>query len=304
MHRSITQGETETVQDFVIHLQTAVPDCEFSCPSCDFDLSENNVRDQFIRGLSNTLIQTDILTKASQLTSLEQVTNHAKSIEAALRDQSSFDKAKEDHVYGANHRKSSLKKKVRFNNDNSYQQQKSRFKPNVCIGCGSNTHRNNERDQKCPAWGKICGKCGKDNHFSHACLSDNSHMGAVDMIGHVRYDTSSQKYTTASSNVDQISATLTPKLQHKTLPSVTTDIFPDSGASICLGGTEHLEILEIPKKDLIPCNKSIGAVGGSKLICSGWLPMEFSVSGHLTTQPLYFCDNVVWIGSTLAKQHA
>ena len=34
---SVVQGETETVQDFVIRLQTAVPDGEFSCPSCDFD---------------------------------------------------------------------------------------------------------------------------------------------------------------------------------------------------------------------------------------------------------------------------
>ena len=288
---SIVQGEIETVQDFVIRLQTAVPDCEFSCPSCDFDLSDTNIRDQFIRGLSNTTIQTDVLTKASQLSSLEEVVNHAKSIESALRDQSSFEKGKEEHVYGANYRKSNLKKSVRFNTK-TQSRQHARQKQNSCIGCGSETHRNHERDQKCPAWGQICSNCGKDNHYAHVCFRESSNVQSIDLIGHVKYDKTSNKYTSASPNIEQIDATLTPKFENKGNRSVSTSIFPDSGASICLGGPDHLEILNVPQKDLIPCKKGISAVGGSRLHCLGWLPVEFTVQGHKTTQPLFICENV------------
>ena len=60
---SIKQNDNETIQEFVIRLKTAAPDCEFSCPNCNHDLSHLNIRDQFIIGLNNHLIQTDILTK-------------------------------------------------------------------------------------------------------------------------------------------------------------------------------------------------------------------------------------------------
>ena len=91
---TLKQNDTESIQDFVVRLQTASPDCEFACPNCSFDLSETNIMDQLIRGLHNTLIQTDILTKASQLKTLQEIVNHAKSIESALRDQSAIEQGK------------------------------------------------------------------------------------------------------------------------------------------------------------------------------------------------------------------
>ena len=46
----------------------------------------------------------------------------------------------------------------------------------------------------------------------------------------------------------------------------TQPIFPDSGASICLGGPIHLKLLDIHPENLIPCKKLLFAVGGSKLL--------------------------------------
>ena len=46
-----------------------------------------NVKDQFIRGLTNDVLQTDILAKANQLKSLEDIVNHAEAFEAVVRDQ-------------------------------------------------------------------------------------------------------------------------------------------------------------------------------------------------------------------------
>ena len=38
-----------------------------------------------------------------------------------------------------------------------------------CLGCGSRLHRSNERESKCPAWGKTCFNCNGPNHFSGVC---------------------------------------------------------------------------------------------------------------------------------------
>ena len=44
-----------------------------------------NIKDQFIRGLQNESIQTDILAKASQLKTLEDVIKHSETFETAQR---------------------------------------------------------------------------------------------------------------------------------------------------------------------------------------------------------------------------
>ena len=74
--------------------------------------------------------------------------------------------------------------------------------------------------------------------------------------------------------------------------SVQIPIFPDSGASICLAGTKHLHLLGIHSDNLIPCRKKVTAVGGSILVCYGWLPIKFQIGNHITNQPLYICEKV------------
>ena len=75
-------------------------------------------------------------------------------------------------------------------------------------------------------------------------------------------------------------------------PSANMYVFPDSGASIYLAGTHHIEKLDVKRNELIPCNKRISVVGGSTLPCIGWVPAEFGVDNQTTKQPLYVCDKV------------
>jgi hypothetical protein len=72
----------------------------------------------------------------------------------------------------------------------------------------------------------------------------------------------------------------------------TIQVFPDSGAHICLAGTAHLEKLGVREEHLTPCRKRITAVGGSTLTCKGWLQVEFKIGDNTTRQPLYICDKV------------
>ena len=72
----------------------------------------------------------------------------------------------------------------------------------------------------------------------------------------------------------------------------STKIFPDSGASICLGGANHFETLNVTKDQLIHCSKNVSVVGGSTIPCIGWVPAVFNIGGADTSQPLYICDYV------------
>ena len=76
-------------------------------------------------------------------------------------------------------------------------------------------------------------------------------------------------------------------------PSATLQIFPDSGASICLAGPQHLEKLRVSVSpdELIQCFKRVTAVG-FQLICHGWLLVQFQIGTYSMKQPLYICNKV------------
>ena len=58
---------------YTVQLKSTAIDCKFSCSNCQLDLVPIHVKDQFICGLFNNTLQTDILAKASHLKALEQI---------------------------------------------------------------------------------------------------------------------------------------------------------------------------------------------------------------------------------------
>ena len=84
---NIVQAENESVNDYLVRLNATAIDCEYTCPQCKHDLSPSHVRDQFIKGISNSDLQADILAKAESLTTIEAVVKHAQAHESALQDQ-------------------------------------------------------------------------------------------------------------------------------------------------------------------------------------------------------------------------
>ena len=70
---NLNQHENEPIKDFLVRLRSMAIDCEFICPSCNHDLSSSNIKDQFLRGLLNETLQTDLLAKASQLKTIEDI---------------------------------------------------------------------------------------------------------------------------------------------------------------------------------------------------------------------------------------
>ena len=63
------------------------------------------------------------------------------------------------------------------------------------------------------------------------------------------------------------------------------NIFPDSGATICLGDPQLIAKVNLDMKDLIPyltiltCVKQVSTVRGTKLLCKNWVLIKFQVTG-------------------------
>ena len=323
----LTQGSNETIQNFVVRLRAAAKDCDYSCPHCLRDISDNYIKDKFICGVYNNVLQADILSKAETLTNMEDIIKHAECFETALRDQSKlvnqdeaamarvsaykngkkYDKTLQSKSYVPKRPPQSDKQPRPQPHDRGPRpQQKDR-----CAGCGRFHARPFRRDEVCPAWGQTCFKCGRLNHFSQVCKndqkgtaynfkSDNSDSEAEmsALVAHVAFDADGNLFNIKEKDILEIPAEVVPfsikdsPFSFENFKKKKVNIFPDSGASICLGGTKHLNQLGLTKQNLIPCNKTVTAVGNHKMNCLGWVPMEFCVNGNVTKQALYICERV------------
>ena len=288
---SISQHENEALKDHLVWLRSSVSDCEYSCPNCQHDLSSIHIRDQFICGLYNKRLQVDVLAKANQLKTLEDIMRHCEAFETAIR----------DHVLLQNHSE--------INRSSDYQKHERKTLPShlppppnqpfknwtSCSGCGSTSHGlcgTKDHATKCPAWGKPSNNCNTLNHFAKACRQKPILKDSVEaLIAHVSYDCKIASYT-QNSNVTEIKATLQQLLPSQEYSVKELQIFLDSGATICLAGPQYLQQFNFPLNQIIPCHKEVKAVGGSILQCYGWIPVRFKIGKHTTKQPLYICQNI------------
>ena len=296
----------ESIQSYVVRLKSSAMDCEFSCPQCKYDISTQYIKDQLIRGLQNETLQTDILAKADQLKDLEKVVKHCEAFEAALRDQSKLQDVADVQAARSNYQKN--KKQVPTSSAKS--QEATGQQRLSCQGCGSRAHGAsgaNDRAEQCRAWGKECYKCHKLNHYGRMCrnkggTSPNDSADMEALMAHVTFDIEKGTFvTTPETHVEQIQAFLTafsPKRDPRPAHCIPNhagtfmDIFPDSGATICLAGPQHLDEMGLQTKHLIKCKKVVRAVGGFKMTCIGWIPVEFYIGGQVTKQALYICNNI------------
>ena len=318
---SIAQGDGEPVSDYLIRLKSGARDCNFICPNCDHDLSGIYVKDQFIRGIANDALQADLLAKAGSLETLEQNVSHAQAFEMALRDQNKMSSISDI----ARLQMSACRQQKRAQNTiwptatnnrrrNIMEIQSQR---NACRGCGSFQHGKSgsgDRPRMCPAWGQTCRACGKENHVEGVCQSKGRvKQGAVwspedeeavmdALIAHMVFDPATNTYKPGNHiSREEVEATLIPfspcpdPRRAEDIPSFRPTklrIYPDSGATICLGGTKHLRHMGISEKNLVPSSKKVRTVGGFSLTCQGWLPVAFKVGKKTTKQALYICRNV------------
>ena len=69
---SMSQGEDEPIQSYLVRLRAMALDCNYMCPACEHDLSDIYIKDQLIKGVASDALQIDLLAKAGLLKTLEQ----------------------------------------------------------------------------------------------------------------------------------------------------------------------------------------------------------------------------------------
>lgn len=198
----------------------------------------------------------------------------------------------------SNSNSQSFNNRSNYNSFNSKRKWSGRGKP--CCGCGSNGHGNGDRSRLCPAWNQACGNCGKLNHFAKVCREQPQgacNEIADNFIEEQAHAFASQTHPTPTphKHITHIQISITPHSQSKKFKPRSVQVFPDSGASICIAGYEHLPLLGIGRQDLLPCSKPVKAVGGHSFVCKGFIRADLAIDGLTTNQVVYIGEKVQYI---------
>lgn len=148
---SCSQRENQPVENYITELKTLASSCEFG------DQEEDLIRDRVVLGIRESALQERLL-RETDLT-LKKATDFLRAAEAnreqmrAMKINANSAKLEEIGTKTKVHRPKQEKKPVQ----NSYS----------CSRCGKN-----HKKFQCPAFGKICAKCKKKNHFASMCKSN------------------------------------------------------------------------------------------------------------------------------------
>ena len=283
---SMKQNADEKCRDYLRRLQIKASCCDFSCTSCKASNIDKRVKEKFILGLKNRLIQTHVLKSESITpgTPLEKILSEAIMLEQSMQDQAAIsndisntfavEKAhsdvSEDHVE-ALYRPNKFRPSTKFS------------KP--CVGCGSNEHINHERSQKCRAFKLKCHFCGNVGHLQRVCRQAK----AQNSTANVKMAELSCMF------IGEISSLHLPVQVKPTCRSqssyIVIDSFPDTGANICLLGPNHLNILKLKPSHLHMCKHSITVAGGTSILASAWFKATIKLNDKMADQIIYFAKN-------------
>ena len=169
----------------------------------------------------------------------------------------------------------------------------TRPRQNACRGCGSHHHAgagSGDRLRMCPSWGQMCRVCSKQNHFEMVCqLKGAEKRGAMRYLGdeeaamdaliaHIVFDSATGTYKPGNSGLKELEAAIIPLSSCpdprwiRDIPTAhptRLKIFPDCGATICLGGLTYLRHLGLSERNLVPSKKKVYTVRGFSLVCQG-----------------------------------
>ena len=163
------QGRDEPVRAFGARLRGQAAICGFSkkcgC-GCDaaVDYSEETVNDVLCLGLADPEIQKEIMSDLNQKRTLEETLGLVEAKESGRRSMAQLSTPQTVDAVDSSYKK--LKRPT----------QKGRTPVgDVCTYCGVVGHGRNAptrvRRTKCPAFGKVCSNCGKENHMAKVCRS-------------------------------------------------------------------------------------------------------------------------------------
>ena len=324
---NMKQENDESIRSFLARLRGQASTCNFTveCSDCQkhINYAENAIKDAIIRGINDPTIQMELLSSSQEDVKLEKMIKLIEAREAGRRSAAKLNN--EQSVNVTSQYKKNEKKLTSSKPSNGEK----------CSYCGLTGHGRKSahilRSTKCPAFGKICRKCNKSNHFENVCKSkDNSevkiesqwsheeiedfhhHDNEPDSanflyaIDHHKYDKNRQSWTKTDSEEQpylnlQISTSKEDfkkfGYQRKIKPSSSNvKVMADTGCQSCLAGVDILHKLNICTSDLIPTNMRMAAANKRPINILGAIIVSFKgkdIDGKIleSRQMMYITDN-------------
>lgn len=166
--RRRTQLPGESIDDFVLALRELAA-------SCNFDAQlEDNLRDQFVQGVSSQQIRGRLLLDGSALT-FSRAVDIAKHCQRVSDEAQSFAHGEVVQAIGNTPTSKNRGRQGKRQTPQSHHSRNSNGKNGVqrlhCYRCGSTQHLANASN--CPARQKRCNGCGKIGHYASVCRAAN-----------------------------------------------------------------------------------------------------------------------------------
>lgn len=291
---NMKQHTDEKCQEYLRRLQIKASCCDFVCSSCKASNINKRVKEKFIIGLRDTTVQTHVIKTESvhPNTPLDKILTEAITIEQSMREQATISNdtvdtalmAEDSTSEGYNDHVNAVSKKY---------QSTSPRNP-VCNGCGSKNHQNNERSEKCKAWRLKCNFCGTTGHLAKVCRKAKSKNTMSNSNTNSFNVKSIEMNCMFIGEVSSLSLSVFVKPlnlgYNRTTNYIRIDCFPDTGANICLIGTQQLQRLHIRMSNLTRCNNYIAVAGGMSIVATGWFRAQFKLNEKTSVQIVYFSD--------------
>ncbi|XP_077975175.1 uncharacterized protein LOC144431215 [Styela clava] len=257
------QGDEESFDSFLIALKKLGKDADL-CENC----YDERLTTRIIAGARNATAREELLAK-SPFPNLQTAVDLCRSKEMAIINNSDLSK-KQNPIANSIQIKKPFQRRFKPKNDRNNM---------PCQYCG---RRHSQGKLNCPAYGKICGECGKKNHFSQKCRT-KVNTGETIGVVKVRAIQENRRAPKISINV------FSPTGNHFWGTSLA---LPDSGAEICLGSRKFLEQINCDVSNLKSHTQDIFAANGTKIDSLGYMDVRIEYQGNKSRERIYISDNI------------
>ena len=236
---------SDSVSTFITRLRHAAETCNFGTEL------DSMLRDRFVLGLNDEAVVKKLLLEDSltfdKAVQIAATSEEVKSCQAVMRSSNNFS--------SINRLQSGRKKSVNSNQSRPQQTDNKKISYNpkfICKFCATNHQRG-----QCPAYGKICNKCKRKNHYAKCCKAtvnsvlDNQHVD--------------DSLVPFQDMVLSIGSPSNKMLVDATLNGIPSSIMIDSGASRSLLPISLVKRNKSLKQKLIPYRDSLISYTGNQV---------------------------------------
>lgn len=163
--RQTTQKTNERIDSYVMRLRIQANRCDFG------EQLDTNIKDQITSGCSSSSLRRKILERDG---SLDEIIKMARIIESVAEQQKVFGDGNAKNANDTGNAAQTAEVCKIENQRKDFRRAPLRQpNPNMeCHRCGLKGHKASY--EKCPAKGKSCNKCGKNDHFAKKCMTRSS----------------------------------------------------------------------------------------------------------------------------------